>query len=49
MVAFLDAITIVGQIHTFTHITGVFFFQNHHVLFPIPCVKTDVLSINTLA
>jgi hypothetical protein len=49
MVALLDAITIACQIHTFTHATGVFFFQNHHVLFPILCMKTDVLSINTLA
>jgi len=48
-VALLDAITIVGKIHTFTHVTGVFFFQNHHVLFPILCMKTDVLSINMLA
>ena len=47
--ALLNAITIVGQIHTFTHVTGVFFFQNHHVLFPVLCMKTDVLSINTFA
>jgi hypothetical protein len=49
MVALLDAIIIVGHIHTFTHINGVFFFQNHHVLFPILSMKTDVLSINMLA
>ena len=48
MVALLDAITIVGQIHTFTHITGVFFFQNQHRLFSTLCMKTDVLSINML-